>query len=113
MKYLLLLLLLFISPGAFAQTNPNYSNTKDTLVLYRYIGGKPSLKYVNAEKETAVKWGFKIEFFFGDCGGTYDYKGDEFNNLNSESYPKFVEKFGKNWAERFYIEVENLLKTEK
>ncbi len=65
---------------------------------------------VQAEIEIAKKWGFKIENFFGDCGGTFDYKDEEFRIINQKSDPFFIKKYGENWWKRFEKEVESLLK---
>lgn len=107
MKYLLVFLLLSFSSAAFAQTEPD---NKDSLILHKYIGGKPSMKYLEAEKQTAAKWGFTIDYFFGDCGGTFDYKLEEFKILNEKSAAGFTARFGENWVERFYTDVDSLLK---
>ncbi len=111
MKLLTLLSLMLISTFTFAQTNQN--SVQDTLVFYQYIGGKPYMERVLKEKEIAEKWGFKIEYFFGDCGGTFDYKIEEFKILNEKNSALFIQKFGENWHDKFLVEVENSMKIKR
>jgi hypothetical protein len=75
--------------------------TQDSLTWYVYIGGKPDMTRVKAEKTVANNWGIKMDYFFGDCGSTYDYKDDEFADKNKPLF-KFLEgKYGEDWQVEF------------
>ena len=85
------------------------SNTEnDSLTLYTYIGGKPDINYVKAKKQVAKKYGLKAQFFYGDCGGTFDYKGAEFKTKNQPAFEYLKKILGTNWQEKFDEEIREL-----
>lgn len=87
-----------------AQSN----SENDSLTLYTYIGGKPDMSYVKAKEQVAKKHGLKTEFFYGDCGGTFDYKADDFITKNQPAFEYLKSIYGANWKEQFDDDVSTL-----
>ena len=77
----------------------------DTLVLKKYIGGDPFMDKINTETKLAKQWGFKIQYTFGDCGGTNDYLIKKFEAHNEKTNLALTKKFGKNWEVTFQNQV--------
>ena len=69
-----LIIVSIYSGNLFSQEIQEKNGSNGSLIWYMYIGGKPDMKALKVEKEVAKDWGVKIEVFFVDCGGTYDYK---------------------------------------
>ena len=47
------------------------SNTDcSNIILYRFVGGKPDMSFINASKKVANEWGFEIQYEYGSCGRT-------------------------------------------
>ena len=107
---LILVLMTIYSDNLFSQSNPDKTVSKDSLTWHIYIGGKPDMGTLKACEVVARNWGIKSDFFFGDCGGTYDYKEKEFEVKNKIVYEYLVQKFGENWKDKFDKEVEKEFK---
>ena len=103
-KIILGLVSVIFSIGLSAQSNTE----NDSLTLYTYIGGKPDINYVKAKKQVAKKNGLKAQFFYGDCGGTFDYKEAEFKTKNQPAFEHLKKIFGTNWQEQFDEEIRDL-----
>lgn len=97
------ILLMLISLQSCAQEQ------NDPIILKEYIGGDPFMEFFDAQVEVAKNWGFTIEYFYGDCAGTYDYKIAEFKKYNRRAYKLLSKIYGKDWKTRFDIDVELLL----
>lgn len=95
----------FISHNLLSQTNKN--SIEDSLIWHMYIGGKPDMKKLECRENVARRWGIVIEYFYGDCVGTYNYKAKEFEDKNKMVFEYLKQKFGGNWLEKFNKEVEN------
>ena len=100
-KIILSLVSVIFSIGLSAQSNTE----NDSLTLYTYIGGKPDINYVEAKKHVAKQNGLKTQFFYGDCGGTFDYKKAEFKTKNQTAFEHLKKIFGTNWQEQFDEEI--------
>lgn len=86
---------------------------QDTLVWKIYIPGKSDMSNRKYQEEIAANWGIKLEFFFGDCTGTYDEKIQEFEKENQAVFAYLENKYGNNWREKFDQEVELLKNNEQ
>lgn len=99
-------LLLALVSTVFSFVLSAQSNSEnDSLTLYTYIGGKADMSYVKAKEQVAKKHGLKTEFFYGDCGGTFDYKASEFEIKNRPAFGHLENIYGVNWKEQFEEEI--------
>ena len=103
-KIIISLVSVIFSIGLSAQSDIE----NDSLTLYTYIGGKPDMTYVEAKQQVAKKIGLKTEFFYGDCGGTFDYKEAEFKTKNQPAFEHLKKIYGTNWREQFDEEIREL-----
>jgi hypothetical protein len=102
----IMILMTFYSCDIYSQNKTDKTVLKDSLTWHIYIGGKPDMRRVKAKEKIARNWGVKINIFYGDCGGTYDYKYIEFEEKNKSVYEYLTNKYGINWREKFNKEVE-------
>jgi hypothetical protein len=77
----------------------------DTLVYYKYIGGKPSTLVLYIERKVAKKWGIVMDYWTGNCDSNYDYKEKECEIKNKRLYEYLSRQFGENWKNKFDKEV--------
>jgi len=98
MKIQFLIMILIITQS-FAQEQ------KDSIVLNKYVRGDPFTEMIDAEIEIAKNWGFIINYSYGDCSGTYDYKITEFKKKNVIAKKSLKKKYDKNWETIFNNEV--------
>jgi len=86
------------------------SNKKcSNLVWYRFIGGKPDMRFIRQSEEIAKEWGFKIQYEYGSCGYT---NADKLKNKECIEKSKGTLDclkiiYGKNWQKEFFDEVDN------
>lgn len=82
-------------------------------LLTKYILGKPDIRYFNAEKKVAKKWGINLKHIFAGCvitpERTQEREQVEANNKKANKY--YEEKLGKSWEERFQKAVTQEIKT--
>lgn len=78
------------------------------IVWYRFIGGKPDMRYVKASQSVAKEWGFTIQYEYGSCGDTKKdkIKSAECKTKSEEALKCLAEKFGENWQTKFDEAVE-------
>ena len=86
-----------LSISSFAQSQTAEVGAVDTVILYQYFGGKPDIRYVRAKKRVLNSIGVATENFFGDCGGTYDYKYEEFQKKNLDAAKFLKSQLGDDW----------------
>jgi len=101
----------------FKEGNENYVKTLypqaisnkniyiDTLVYYKYIGGKPSILVLDIERKVAKKWGIVMDYTTGDCTSNFNFKEEECEINNKRLYEYLSRKFGENWKKKFDKEV--------
>lgn len=77
----------------------------DSIVLKKYIGGKPYMIGIMVEQAVAKNWGVIIKYSYGDCSNTYDYLINDFENENKKAHQLLKEKYGLNWEKTFRTEV--------
>jgi hypothetical protein len=102
---------------SFKEENENYIKTLypqatinkniniETLVYYKYIGGKPSILVLDIERNVAKKWGIAMDYTTGDCTSNYDYNEEECEIKNKRLYEYLSRQFGENWKNKFDKEV--------
>ena len=106
-KNIIILIIVFTCSIELIAQSDSDSQT-DSLTLYTYIDGKPDLTYVEAKKQIAKDLGLRTEFFYGDCGGTFNYKASEFKVKNKPAFDSLRKIYGADWVEQFENEVNNL-----
>lgn len=101
---LLIVLFSFNSNGQSSESAPS-----DSITWYEYYPGKYDVRYSNAKQWVLNSMGIGMEVFLGDCGGTYNYKYEEFEKKNFAAIEFLKSKFGLTWKE----ELNKLVKIEK
>jgi hypothetical protein len=101
-----IILLITVSFNSIGQTTESIPS--DSIVLYQYIGGIPNIFYVRAKERVLNSMGIGVETFFGDCGGTYNYKHEEFQKKNLPAIESLKSRLGDNWK----AELDRLVSTE-
>lgn len=110
---LVIFLVTSILNNLFSQTPKDRKVYQDTLTWYIYVGGKPHIRRIKCEEKMARSWGVKTVYFYGDCGETYDFKVKEFEEKNKVVFEYLKMKYGENWEEKFYKEVEKEFESTK
>jgi hypothetical protein len=88
-------------------------STTDSLTFHVYVGGKPDRGWIEARNIVANRWGFKTEFFYGDCGGTFDFKAKEFEVLNQPVFEWLSTHYGQDWKEKFDAEMKEVVESRR
>lgn len=103
MKHLITLLIITIvmgCPPSMVNAQENIME-KHTILIY----GLPSEPvYTNSKNVVAGKWGLEFRAIAG-CVVTEEFV-DSVDRVNSKTYSILEEKYGKDWQDRFYEEVE-------
>jgi hypothetical protein len=76
-----------------------------------YVMGKPYMPYFEAKQEVAKAWGINYEVKFVGCKVTDQMEREQIaQSLANEKYfAKLTQKHGKDWQERFEIDVKKKL----
>lgn len=104
-SFIVFLVIFLVGGGLVSFKNSDCSE----IVWYRFIGGKPDMRYVKASQSVAKEWGFTIQYEYGICGNTIDdkMKSAECKSKSEQALKCLAEKFGENWQEIFTETVKN------
>ena len=83
------------------------SNSEESPLITKHIRGKPDMRYFEAEKRVAKRWGVNIKHQFGGCMVTPEKSKEQkaVEDKNKEAYLYYDKKFGKDWQTKFKEEV--------
>ena len=87
--------------------NTNSNEPLSDSVWIDYVIGKPYLAHFEAMEKVAKAWGFNYQAHFAGCemSEEVEKEADKIEKANKAYFAKLEAKFGKDWHQRFNIEV--------
>lgn len=102
MKHLIPFLFMTAAMGCLPSMAQEHVMERHIILIY---GLPPEAIYTNSQNVVAGKWGLEFRAIAG-CVVTGEFV-DSVDRVNSKTYSILEQKYGKDWQDRFYKEVED------
>ncbi len=100
MRTIIISLFLSVAFSAACSAQSNAPLVADSVVWYQYIGGKPDMDHVLAQKRVLQSFGMKVETVFGGCIGPFEQEYALYEQKNRDATNMLQQKLGPDWPER-------------